>query len=380
MDRRLFLRAGLVAGGVTALGGGLWHEALAATAQPGPGPYGGLRAADARGIRLPAGFTSGVVARSGRTVRGTSYTWHRAPDGGATFARPDGGWIYVSNSEVKGTGGAGAIAFNADGSIDDAYRILSGTDRNCSGGATPWGTWLSCEEVSRGRVFECDPRGRKRAVVRPAMGRFTHEAAAVDPVRKVVYLTEDRSDGRFYRFRPTTWPSLAAGTLQVLCRGSDRKVFWRRVPDPSARYTSTRYQVAGSKRFNGGEGAFYANGRCYFTTKGDGRVWVYNPATAKLRVLYDDSRTTARAPLTGVDALTVTRSRDIYVAEDRGNMEICLITPDRIVSPFLRIAGQSGSEITGIAFNPAGDRLYFSSQRGTNGNGITYVVRGPFRG
>lgn len=63
-------------------------------------------------------------------------------------------------------------------------------------------------------------------------------------------------------------------------------------------------------------------------------------------------------------------------------MEICLITPDEVVAPFLRLVGHGGSEITGPAFNPAGDRLYFSSQRGTTGRsagGITYEVSGPFR-
>jgi hypothetical protein len=63
-------------------------------------------------------------------------------------------------------------------------------------------------------------------------------------------------------------------------------------------------------------------------------------------------------------------------------MEICVITPDDIVAPFLRVSGQSGSEITGPAFTPAGDRLCFPSQRGTTGSssgGITYEVTGAFR-
>lgn len=74
----------------------------------------------------------------------------------------------------------------------------------------------------------------------------------------------------------------------------------------------------------------------------------------------------------------------MFVAEDGGNMEMCIITAAGTVSPFLRINGQSGSEITGPAFSPDGGRLYFSSQRGTSGNtlggGITYEVTGPFRG
>jgi secreted PhoX family phosphatase len=98
---------------------------------------------------------------------------------------------------------------------------------------------------------------------------------------------------------------------------------------------------------------------------------------------YDDSLVTSgTAPLTGVDNITGTSSGDLFVAEDGGNMEICLITPDDKISTFLRVTGQSSSEITGPAFTPAGNRLYFSSQRGTSGSssgGITYCVTGPFR-
>jgi uncharacterized protein len=83
-----------------------------------------------------------------------------------------------------------------------------------------------------------------------------------------------------------------------------------------------------------------------------------------------------------VDNVTVSKSRDIYVAEDGGDMQLCLITPDRIVAAFLQVVGHDASEITGPAFNPTGDRLYFSSQRGSTGNplnGVTFEVRGPFR-
>ncbi|MGW3863050.1 alkaline phosphatase PhoX, partial [Streptomyces sp. NPDC005047] len=207
MDRRTLLRTAVV-GGSAVLGGTLWRgAAYAAPAQPGSGPYGALGSPDANGLRLPAGFTSRVIARSGQKVAGTSYTWHSAPDGGACY--PDGsGWIYVSNSEVNPSGGASALRFSATGAVTSAYRVLSGTRQNCAGGRTPWNTWLSCEEVDRGYVYETDPWGVKAAVRRDAMGRFKHEAAAADPVRKVVYLTEDVTDGCFYRFRPTTWGDL----------------------------------------------------------------------------------------------------------------------------------------------------------------------------
>ncbi|MET9108860.1 alkaline phosphatase PhoX, partial [Streptomyces zhihengii] len=358
--------------------------ASAAPAQPGAGPYGALGAADANGIQLPAGFTSRVIARSGQKVGSTSYTWHNAPDGGACFT--DGtGWIYVSNSEINPSGGAGAVRFDSSGAITGAYRILSNTRQNCAGGKTPWNTWLSCEEVSLGYVYEADPYGVNAAVQRPAMGRFKHEAAAADPVRRAVYLTEDETSGCLYRFLPTTWGNLSSGTLQVLVAGSGTSgsFSWANVPDPDGSPTATRNQVSGAKKFNGGEGCHYANDTVWFTTKGDNRLWELDLTSNTYSLAYDDSLVTGgSAPLTGVDNVTGAASGDLFVAEDGGNMEICVITPSDVVAPFLRITGQSGSEICGPAFSPDGRRLYFSSQRGTSGSssgGITYEVTGPFR-
>ncbi len=375
-----------------ALEGSLWRRAAdPAPTTAGPsepllptertgGTHGPLRPADSNGVRLPAGFTSRVVARTGEPVAATSYRWHRAPDGGACF--PDGaGWIYVSNSEVRGTGGASAIRFAADSSITDAYPILEGTDRNCAGGPTPWGTWLSCEEVSSGQVYETDPRGQRSAVVRPAMGRFTHEAAAVDPVRPVVYLTEDEPDGCFYRFRPTMWPDLAKGHLEVLCRqGPDHRLTWRPIRDPSARGQETRNQVPDALRLDGGEGAWYGEDGCWFTTKGDNRVWRYDAARARLNVLFDGA--SANAQMDTVDNITASQAGEVFVAEDGPDMRISTIVAGKQVAPFLTITGHDDSEVTGPAFSPDGTRLYFCSQRGEDGkdeHGITYEVTGPFR-
>ena len=384
MDRRSLLRATVLGAGAVALPFTGWSAAYA-TAQPGAGPYGKLRPADGHGIRLPAGFACDVVARSGRRVPGTTYRWHDAPDGGATFADGDG-WIYVSNSEVpvRGRGGASMIRFGADGRVTAARRILSGTTSNCAGGGTPWLSWLSCEEIDRGRVFETYPRGGP-AVARPALGRFRHEAAAADPVRRVVYLTEDEPDGRFYRFVPDRWPDLSAGGLQVLRAGTGTTgpFTWATVPDPAGAPKRTRHQVPGAKVFNGGEGCYLAGDTVWFTTKGDGRIWEVDLSGGKYRLAYDDNLVrSGPPPLTGVDNLTGSAGGDLYVAEDHGNMEVCLVTPAGRVSPFLRVTGQDSSELCGVAFNPGGDRLYFSSQRGRRGvltDGITYCVSGPFR-
>ncbi|MFD3656389.1 alkaline phosphatase PhoX [Streptomyces sp. NPDC058620] len=374
MQRRTFLRTVTAGAGAVAFSGSLWQQA--ASADSGAGPYGPLLAPDVNGVALPAGFTSRVVARSLHPVGGT--IWHSAPDGGACYADGDG-WIYVSNSELPLIGGASAIRFRADGSTDRAYRILSGTNLNCAGGATPWGTWLSCEEIYRGRVFEADPFGRRTAVSRPVMGRFKHEAAACDLDHQVIYLTEDEEDGCFYRFTPATWGDLSRGRLDVACATTGDGIEWRAVPSPSALLTQTRHQLTAARHFDGGEGCHYADGICYFTAKGDRKVWAYDTDARTITAVYNGDGT-----LNGVDNVTGTTAGDLYVAEDGGNMEINIITRDGTVAPVLRLDGHAESEITGPAFSPDGSRLYFSSQRGTSGErtgsgGMTYEVRGPFR-
>lgn len=367
-----------------AVGGGL----LARTSKADIGLISPLQPADGNGIRLPEGFTSRVIAVSRLPVAG--YTWHEFPDGGATFAQPDGGWIYVSNSESSAgvSGGASAIRFSAEGQITSAYRILGGTRQNCAGGPTPWGTWLSCEETTFGFVYECDPTGAAPARKLRALGAFKHEAAAIDPINRHVYLTEDKSDGRLYRFTPRNYPDLSQGLLEVASvDGTSGHVSWHVLPHPDptsnplTRLSPTRKQVSSSTPFNGGEGVWYHEGTIYFTTKGDNRVWALNTHTQILRIIYDFA-TSARPVLRGVDNLTVSPSGQLLVAEDGGDMQLLVLDANGNAAPLLQVDGQSKSEITGPALNPAGTRLYFSSQRGPLNDGkslgVTYEVAGPF--
>ncbi len=351
------------------------------------GDIGPLGNPDANGVRLPSGFTARIVATAGEKPVATSdYVWHGAPDGGATYPTADGGWIYVSNSELPLTGGAAALVFDKDGALVESYSILQNTNVNCAGGRTPWGTWLSCEEVAKGRVFECDPYGKEAAVELPALGIFKHEAAAVDLASGHVYLTEDEGDGRFYRFTPSSTASggrldLSAGKLEVAEVATDGGVTWHELPDPQfTGATPTRAQVPASTAFRGGEGIWFFDGVVYFSTKGDDRIWSYDVAANSLEVLYD-ADTSATPILTGVDNVTVSCCGDVLVAEDGGDMEIIAILPDGSLKPLVQITGHVNSEITGPAFDPSGTRLYFSSQRGPNGvftSGVTYEVTGPF--
>lgn len=367
MHRRTFLTRSLIAGGATALAPPL---AVGASAEPEP---------DDLGIILPEGYTATVVGTSGQKVPGTDYVWHTFPDGGATFADPDGGWAYVSNSEVDAPGGgAGVLRFDERGRVTDAYRIIGGSARNCAGGPTPWKTWLSGEEVERGRIWEADPFEPDSGEPRPALGRFLHEAAAVDPTRKVLYLTEDAPDGRFYRFVPDAYPSLEAGTLQAAKVDGDGAVTWIDIPDPTAAKTPTRKQTDATV-FAGGEGIWLHEDTAWFTTKYDNRVWELDLAAQRITVLYDAS-TIDDPPLTGVDNITRARNGDLYVCEDGGNMELVTVDPQGTATPFLRVTGQDQSELTGVAFSPDGRHLYVSSQRGGPSGGITYAITGPFAG
>lgn len=388
MDRRSFL-ARSAALGALALGDTLLPRALAlAGAVPSSQPYGPLGNPDSNGLMLPHGFRSRVVGHTGQRVPGTDYVWHQWPDGGACFAAPGGGWVYVSNSEIDPGGGVSAIRFGAKGEIEEAYRVLAGTRRNCAGGATPWGTWLSCEEVLDGHVWECDPLRSSQGLLRPSMGTFMHEAAAVDPRTGHVYLTEDDPNGRLYRFAPHRLGQLGGGTLHAARLDERGQVSWVRTSSTAPDRESS------TTAFNGGEGLWIDGDAMYMTTKYDVRVWRLNLRTQQMGVIYQPASLPAAKSTAGsaastcalnaVDNVTVHRpSGDVFVAEDGGNMELCIFTRVRGTvsnAPFLRIVGHDLSEVTGPAFSPDGTRLYVSSQRGSdNVNGQTYEISGPFR-
>lgn len=390
LSRRRLMQTGLLATAAASFGPAFWRDAMAASAtKVTDGPYGPLLDPDANGIRLPAGFKSREIARGGQTMPGRGYVFPSAPDGQAAFATPDGGWILATNSEIGGGGGGvSATRFDKAGAITDSYRICGGTSVNCAGGPTPWGTWLTCEEVPDGFVWECDPTGTKAAVKHEALGKFQHEAACVDPVEQRVYLTEDVAGGGLYRFTPTVYPDLSAGTLEIACEGGDGLVVWKTVLNAQGGAAQPlRTQLVDSIKFARGEGIWFDAGVVYIATTTDETIHAYETATRKRSVLYRTADV-AGTPLKGVDNVHVSKSGDVFVAEDSYDndadaMDVCIITPEGEIARFLKLTGNqhffpSQSETIGVCFDPSGTRMYLGSQRGFS-VGVVYEVTGPFR-
>jgi hypothetical protein len=388
LSRRDFIRTGAVAAGTLSFNPAFLRGAFARQAVPGPSSYGELQAADANGIRLPKGFTSRLLGRGNAPLLPTGYTLPPFPDGTAVYPQPDGGWIMAVNSEhpLPGQGGASAIRFDKNGQITDGYRILENTQTNCSGGKTPWSTWLSCEEHEQGRTWDCDIFGVKPAVELPALGTFKHEAACVDPIGKRVYQTEDQGDSGFYRFTPDAYPDLTKGLLEVAVVAPDGLVSWKAVPDPNASTTPTRYQVPEMTKFRRGEGLFFEYPFAFVTTTSDSKIHAYNVVTETIEVLWAGDAVEGESPAVDIDQLTHSQGGEIFVCEDQGLMRISILSADgRIVAPFLQLDGNEhtpttvfGNETSGVVFDPSGTRMYFAAMR-SYGFGGLYEVSGPFR-
>lgn len=331
---------------------------------------------DVNGFLLPPHFASRVIARSGQLIAGTSYTFLNNPDGAGMVSRADGGWWLLWNGESSnGGGGVAALRFDAGGALVAAQGVLTGMNRACAGGVTPWDTWLACEEVDHGTVWGVDPTGVRPTTQHLAMGRFMHEAAAVDGERRAVYLSEDEPDGFFYRY---LYPpsGLDGGVLEAALLDSDGRVTWLGIPDPLAATVQCRGQVAAT-RFRGGEGLCIMDGRQVFlTTKHDDLVWRYDILDERMDVLYQPS---PGSVLSGVDNIAVTPGHDLLVCEDGGNMELVAVELNGSATVVARLTGQPSSELTGVNVSPDGRRVYVGSQRGISSTqGIIYEISGPF--
>jgi hypothetical protein len=387
----------------------------------------------------PEGFDVRVVMREGVnpvTKLASGIEGHIDPDGGAVYEDPDGnGWVYVSNSEHT-PGGVSAIRFDASGAIVDYYRICEGTRNNCAGGKTPWGTWITCEEVTGGWCFETDPFATAASQRRlDGLGaRNGREAIAIDPINHAIYQTLDTSSGKFVRFvsDPSDLEVTDGGVTRMRFEtGVSQRLFipehdelpgYPNVTVPNNAEGSANLRRArpiqwlddtGSNgtNFNGGEGIWYyevpealrtipsagtvpTRGVMFFASKGDNRIWAIDIENDLIELIYDTHNNQAFPNLrnTGgaasnfnqVDNVVVGPGGDVLVAEDGTAMRLAIMFNNQPAKLLMQIT-RGGSEICGPAFTPDGSRLYFSSQAGPSGidgtrnRGVIYEMRVPPR-
>jgi secreted PhoX family phosphatase len=455
LTRRRFLRqAGWGAVGLIGLRT-LVNQPLFSAVGVGPAGYGPLVEVSGGLIRLPRGFQAVRFSSTGEEMADGLLVPGRH-DGMAAFAGPGGLTLLVRNHELA----SGAVEFGAFGRnherlarIDQSriydlglkhnpslggtttvvfdtrtqrlqshHLSLGGTVLNCAGGPTPWGTWVTCEEIKElpepdaGQVhgfnFEVTPSvepNLNRAVPLKAMGRFRHEAIAVDPASGAVYETEDVGDGLLYRFLPHEPGRLAAGgRLQALALadwptadtrnwpgtpefpvGRKLKVKWidlEEVESPAGDLRK-RGAAAGAAVFARGEGAWTGGDGVYFAMTNGGRkllgqIFRYvpgpyegtareaeSPGTLELFAQPDDS-----ALLTNCDNLTIAPWGDVVICEDNGgHCRVVGVTP---AGEFYVIASllEAGRELAGACFSPDGTTLFVNVQT----PGYTLAITGPW--
>ena len=455
-SRRRFL-AGI--GAASAIAASPLASRLAAAADRGPAAavrgYGALRP-DADGLLdLPDGFRYQVISRVGDAMD-DGFVVPGLPDDMHAFAGAGGRSIIVRNHELDptsletaframqgdldpealtrvydagaGRGGTTTMVVEAGGGkVERQFLSLAGTLRNCSGGATPWGSWVSSEEmvVGRGELgaqrehgYNFEVPAAATALVDPvpltAMGRFYHEAVAVDPATGIVYQTEDREDGLLYRFLPDAPGRLAAGgRLQALAirglpgvdtgnrrdadvafpLGRSFAADWLDLdhvtaPDDDLRL---RGRARGAAAFVRAEGMTVervaGQTRIWVVSTGGGpfgygQLWCYRPAAGEGT---DDERRDPGTLMLGVEPrdARLLRNGDNLTVAPFGDLLVCEDSPShqRIVGitaggGMYVLAGnpQGDSEFAGATFSPDGNTLFVNLQR----PGLTFAIAGPW--
>ncbi|MFJ3926744.1 alkaline phosphatase PhoX [Streptomyces sp. NPDC090022] len=446
LDRRRVLAGGAVA--FSGALGALFAGSPSAGPQATGGGYGPL-VPDPHGLLdLPEGFGYRLLSRAGDTLRSGEGRVPANCDGMAAFRAGRGGVRLVRNHENRLTaalrvpavsgltydpaalGGCTVLTLDARGAVFGERVGIAGTAVNCAGGRTPWNTWLTCEETEdrasaggyardHGYVFEVDPADPRRtgAVPLTALGRFAHEAVAVDPYRGIVYETEDafiKPFGLFYRFLPRrplggTGSLRAGGELQALRvpgiadlavvqePGAEFPVEWRPVPDPSAARTPVRLQdfgrggVTHAQKLEGcywgGSGVYvvssYARGREGAAADHSGQVWFYDPLRTRIRLeVVFGPATDVRLPGESPDNICLAPDGGLMVCEDGGGEQYVFgVTRHGAVYVMARNADNIGTaaapewgEFAGVTFSPDGRTMYVNAYA----PGTTFAVTGPW--
>ena len=358
-----------------------------------------------------------------------------AHDGMAAFDAGNGIVRLVRNHERGGgtpfgptvydpASGGGTTTLDFDpnkGKVVSAFASLSGTSTNCAGGPTPWGSWLTCEEtttfttMAHGYVFDVPADGQGDPKPLKAMGRFSHEAVAVDPATGYVYETQDQGNtSGLYRFVPTVTGTLTAGQLFMLKVKDDAQadlfevipndtiydVEWVPIATPdfqvapagftSANYVAAQGRALGAAYFGRLEGCWYGNdGKIYIVSttgggSGRGQVWEYDPSAETLRMVFQSP---GAEVLNSPDNICVSPRGGLVLCEDGSGQEFLHgLTVNGEIFKFAQnnaflngerngIVGDfSGSEFAGACFSPDGHYLFVNIQS----PGITFAISGPW--
>ncbi len=416
--------------------------------------YGPLVKDPAGILDLPEGFTYKIISRTGEKMSDGLLVPDR-PDGMAAFPGSEDRVILIRNHELMPTqagpfGKDGALADNVPKNkiydlgggaalicpggtstliineetleVEKSFLSLAGTLNNCSGGPTPWGSWISSEEIfipkgydiyqkAHGYNYEV-PASEKIGLTTPvplkAMGRFRHEAIGVDPATSIVYQTEDLNDGLIYRFLPDYPGELhKGGRLQALViKGHQRfdtrnwetnsfplnvplEVEWVELNPADSPNDNLRFRGAlqGAAVFARGEGMWFQDGECYFACTNGGRkklgqIFRYlpspfegtdreseQPGTLELFLQPDDSDLARSA-----DNLTVAPWGDLILCEDNIRPFLFGVTPEGNIYKLARNVGFD-SELTGCVFSPSGRTLFVNIQVA----GLTLAIQGPWK-
>lgn len=447
---RLNRRKFVTAASALAFTGLLNHRAFAATGNVGVKGYGPLIDNPDALMNLPDGFSYKVISKLGDLMDDGIEVPDKA-DGMGCFALGRNRVALVRNHEAWQENHAPGQTENRNKLRDSAYdetedgmvlpggtttiiydlntqeRIrefysLVGTATNCAGGITPWGSWLSCEETVRkagagvkkdhGWVFEVQATamGPVEPVPLKEMGRFNHEAAAVDPATGIVYMTEDRPNGLFYRFIPNVYGELEkGGKLQALGikehsggfdsrnwealtfdPGSWRSAEWIDLEDIDSPNDDLRVRGYndGAAIFARGEGIIWGDGELYFccSTGGEeqvGQVMRYIPSRDEGTSSESDNPGKLQLFFESSDIETFGLGDNIVVAPN-GHLIVCEdhydgtinhirgITPDGAVYNLARI--NVDSETAGACFSPDGSTLFVNVQNPTT----TLAITGPW--
>jgi uncharacterized protein len=385
---------------------------------------------DPQGILdLPQGFQYRIISKVGDTMTdGTKVPTRH--DGMAAFAGENNTIILVCNHELNpdnapvvtateaqkydklSQGGTTTLVIDGDRQLLQQYVSLAGTNRNCAGGTTNWGSWISCEEdvatpatnekdnpknVSRkhGYNFEVIP-GKPLTTSVPliSMGRFRHEAIASDPNTDIIYQTEDRENSCIYRFIPKVKGDLVAGgTLEALVIKGMPQVFteidfplnepkaveWVILEEVDPEEDTLRYeaQSKGAAVFKRGEGMCYANGYIYWTCTnggeaGKGQIFRYDLAKETIELFLESP---SESILDYPDNLIMSPFGDLIICEDGvGEQFLVGITPQGESYHFARNA-LNDKEFAGACFAPDGQTMFVNIYE----PGLTLAVWGNWQ-